>query len=119
MNRIIAKIKQIKVTPKFVLKVFFYLFLHFLYHLCEYGNQWAGSLRGGIKNIPQVARIIAVTDDFDAMSSTRSYRKKLPLDFIAQEIEKCTGTQFDPEAAKALLELYKEGAFDHLKEKEE
>lgn len=341
LNRIIAKIKQIKVTPKFVLKVFFYLFLHFLYHLCEYGNQWAGSLRGGMwkigdsgipyatlpglftalctliliawvvfygkigyytsitililrfirltikilnhhlsflpgfflgitafvavvliyqsnrqtiktqqkyrkqvedftssiikaftncidgkdaytnghsyrvaqyttmigkklgldqetldkyynigllhdigkisipdailtkpgkltpeefdiikshaqrgyeilkdvkiqediaagahyhherfdgkgypdglegKDIPQVARIIAVADAFDAMSSTRSYRKKLPLDYIAEEIERCTGTQFDPEAAKALLELYKEGAFDHLKEKEE
>ena len=70
-------------------------------------------------DIPLVGRIIAVADAFDAMSSTRSYRKKLSLDYIAQEIEHCTGTQFDPEAANALLELYKEGAFDHLKGKEE
>ena len=68
------------------------------------------------KDIPQVARIIAVADAFDAMSSTRSYRKKLPLDFIVQEIERCTGTQFDPEVAEAFLELYREGAFDNLRD---
>ena len=80
------------------------------------GNGYPEGLEG--KAIPQIARIIAVADAFDAMSSTRSYRKKLPLDFIVQEIEKCTGTQFDPEAAKALLELYHEGAFDHLRTEE-
>lgn len=69
------------------------------------------------KQIPLVARIIAVADAFDAMSSTRSYRKKLPLDYIMQEIERCTGSQFDPEISKALLELYKEGVFDHLQDK--
>ena len=68
------------------------------------------------EDVPLVARIIAVADAFDAMSSTRSYRKKLPLDFIVQEIERCTGTQFDPEVAEAFLELYREGAFDNLRD---
>ena len=70
------------------------------------------------KDIPLVARIIAVADAFDAMSSTRSYRKKLPLDYIAQEIETYAGTQFDPEVANAFLSLYEEGAFDNLRENE-
>ena len=68
------------------------------------------------KDIPLVARIIAVADAFDAMSSTRSYRKKLPLDYIAQEIEQYSGTQFDPEVANAFLSLYHEGAFDNLRD---
>lgn len=71
------------------------------------------------KDIPLVARIIAVADAFDAMSSTRSYRKKLPLDYIAKEIETYAGTQFDPEVANAFLSLYEEGAFDNLREEEE
>lgn len=85
------------------------------YHHERYdGKGYPAGLSG--KDIPQVARIIAVADAFDAMSSTRSYRKKLPLDFIVQEIERCTGTQFDPEVAEAFLELYKEGAFDNLRD---
>ena len=71
------------------------------------------------KDIPLVARIIAVADAFDAMSSTRSYRKKLPLDYIAKEIETYAGTQFDPEVANAFLSLYEEGTFDNLREAEE
>ncbi|MBR0154938.1 MAG: HD domain-containing protein [Treponema sp.] len=66
--------------------------------------------------IPQIARIISVADAFDAMSSTRSYRKKLPLDFIAEEIKRCSGTQFDPDVAEAFLQLYREGAFDNLRQ---
>lgn len=71
------------------------------------------------KDIPLVARIITVADAFDAMSSTRSYRKKLPLDYIAQEIEQYAGTQFDPEVANAFLSLYEEGAFDNLRSDED
>ena len=80
------------------------------------GNGYPEGLEG--KAIPLIARIITVADAFDAMSSTRSYRKKLPLDFIAQEIEKYSGTQFDPEVANAFLELYHEGAFNYLSDDE-
>ena len=84
------------------------------YHHERYdGTGYPDGLIG--KDIPQVARIIAVADAFDAMSSTRSYRKKLPLDYIAKEIETYAGTQFDPEVANAFLSLYEEGAFDNLK----
>ena len=65
--------------------------------------------------IPWVARIISVADAFDAMSSTRPYRKKLPMVEIVEEIKKCSGTQFDPVVTKAFLDLYEEGAFDGLK----
>ncbi len=88
------------------------------YHHERYdGTGYPDGLIG--KDIPQVARIIAVADAFDAMSSTRSYRKKLPLDYIAKEIEQYAGTQFDPEVANAFLSLYEEGAFDNLRDDNE
>ena len=88
------------------------------YHHERYdGTGYPEGLSG--KDIPLVARIISVADAFDAMSSTRSYRKKLPLDYIAQEIETYAGTQFDPEVANAFLSLYEEGAFDNLRDTEE
>ena len=63
------------------------------------------------ENIPWVARIIAVADTFDAMSSTRPYRSKLPEDFIVNEINKNAGTQFDPKVVEKFMELYADGAF--------
>ena len=66
------------------------------------------------EEIPLVARIITVADAFDAMSSTRSYREKMSLDAIIEEIKRCSGTQFDPNVAEALIELYKEGAFNQF-----
>ena len=65
------------------------------------------------EEIPWVARIIAVADTFDAMYSTRPYRKKLPLDYVAGEIEKGAGTQLDPVVVEKFMELVKEGAFDN------
>ena len=67
------------------------------------------------EKIPYVARIISVADAFDAMSSTRPYRKKLPMDFIVEEIKKCSGSQFDPVVANAFLELYDEGVFNDIR----
>ena len=39
------------------------------------------------------------------MTSKRSYRNALPIDVVRAEIEKCSGTQFDPDIAKAFLEI--------------
>ena len=47
----------------------------------------------------------AVNDSYDTMTSNRSYRKYLPQDVVRSEIEKNLGTQFDPQAAKAMLEI--------------
>ena len=58
--------------------------------------------------IPRPARIIAVADTYDAMSSSRSYRKGLPQDVVRAEIEKGKGTQFDPEFADLMLQLIDE-----------
>ena len=73
------------------------------------GKGYPDALAG--ENIPWVARIIAVADTFDAMSSNRPYRKKLPEDYIIEEIKRCAGTQLDPKVVEKFLELYKEGAF--------
>ena len=56
-------------------------------------------------DIPYVARIAAVADTFDAMTSKRSYRDSLPIDVVRAEIERCSGTQFDPNIAKVFLDI--------------
>lgn len=69
----------------------------------------------GVKGdeIPEVAQIIAVADTFDAMYSTRPYRKKLPLETVAAEIQKSAGTQLNPTVVDAFMELVHEGKFDN------
>lgn len=55
--------------------------------------------------IPFYARIIAVADSYDAMTSNRSYRKYMEQDKVRSEIENNAGTQFDPDIAKCMLEI--------------
>lgn len=57
------------------------------------------------EDIPLFARIAAVADTFDAMTTKRSYRNALPLEVVRAEIEKCSGTQFDPAIAKVFLDI--------------
>jgi putative nucleotidyltransferase with HDIG domain len=65
--------------------------------------------------ISVVARIIAVADAFDAMTSSRPYRKSLPLEVAIEEIDKCTGSQFDPEVVNSFLQvLEREQALGNL-----
>ncbi|MFF3816378.1 HD-GYP domain-containing protein [Streptomyces bluensis] len=52
--------------------------------------------------IPQCARVVAVADAFDAMTSTRCYRRARPVADALEELERCAGTQFDPEMVEAL-----------------
>ncbi len=77
-------------------------------------ERWDG--RGypkGLKEdeIPEVAQIIGVADTFDAMYSTRPYRKKMPLESVVAEIKRCRGTQLSPKVVDAFLQLVDEGAF--------
>ncbi|SDJ34071.1 HDIG domain-containing protein [Lachnospiraceae bacterium G41] len=67
-----------------------------------YPDQKAG------EDIPYFARIISVADSYDAMTSNRSYRKFLPQDVVRGEIEKNSGTQFDPNVAKCMLSIIDE-----------
>jgi putative nucleotidyltransferase with HDIG domain len=69
--------------------------------------------------IPLGARILCVADSFDAMTTNRSYRAKLAFSTAADELERHSGAQFDPQAARALLQvlrrdgqLPREGGFE-------
>jgi putative two-component system response regulator len=57
------------------------------------------------RDIPLGARILAVADSFDAMTSDRPYREALPVDKAITEIKRCAGNQFDPDVVKAFLEI--------------
>jgi HD-GYP domain-containing protein (c-di-GMP phosphodiesterase class II) len=63
-----------------------------------YPNRLAGD------QIPLGARIIFVADAYDAMTSDRAYRQAMPQRDALAELERCSGTQFDPEVVKALAE---------------
>ena len=70
-------------------------------------ERWDG--RGyplGLKgpDVPLMARIIAVADTYDAMTSDRAYRRALPHEVAVAEIERCSGTQFDPEVSHMFCE---------------
>lgn len=67
------------------------------------GKGYPSKLEG--ENIPLLARIAAVADTFDAMTSKRTYRNALPIDVVKAEIEKCSGTQFDPKVATVFLDI--------------
>ena len=67
--------------------------------------------------IPMEARIIAVADSYDAMTSKRSYRDDLPQSVVRAEMEKGKGTQFDPEYAKIMISMIDEDADYRMKEK--
>lgn len=58
------------------------------------GQGYPDGLSG--KGIPLGARIILIADTIDAMTTDRPYRKRLPLEVVIAELQKCKGTQFDP-----------------------
>ena len=57
------------------------------------------------EEIPLVARVIAVADAFDAMTSPRPHREALSLDAALEQVRRLAGEQFDPRAAEALLSI--------------
>ena len=67
-------------------------------------------------DIPEEARIIAVADAYDAMTSRRSYRNILPQGIVREEIENGRGTQFDPEFADIMLAMIDEDIEYRLRE---
>lgn len=76
-----------------------------LHHHERYDGQgYPEGLKGD--EIPLGARILAVADTFDAMSSNRSYRNALPLDAIKQELLRNSGIQFDPGILGVFIELF-------------
>lgn len=83
------------------------------YHHERYdGKGYPEGLKGD--QIPYVARIICIADAYDAMTSHRVYRKRLSDEAVCAEIERCAGTQFDPEMAVAFLRLIKDGKLQEI-----
>ena len=80
------------------------------------GFGYPGKLKG--EEIPYFARIAAVADTFDAMTSKRTYRDALPLDVVISEITRCKGTQFDPKIADVFLDIL-EHHYEEVKEIQE
>jgi response regulator RpfG family c-di-GMP phosphodiesterase len=68
-----------------------------LHHERWDGRGYPLGLKGN--DVPLIARIIAVADTYDAMTSDRAYRRALPHEVAVGEIERCCSTQFDPEVA--------------------
>jgi len=60
--------------------------------------------------IPEEARLLSVVDAFDAMISSRPYRRALATTGALAEIERCAGSQFDPAMAEAFLTAWEAGA---------
>ncbi len=83
--------------------------LHGLIDGCWCHHEWydgGGYPRGLIgQNIPLVGRVVSIADAYDAMTSDRAYRRALSHEVAIGEIERCAGTQFDPELSDAFVKL--------------
>ena len=64
------------------------------------------------EQIPVEARVLAVADAFDAMTSDRPYRHALTHGQAVAELERCAGTQFDPDVVAVFAEAWRDGALD-------
>ena len=80
------------------------------------GRGYPDGLKG--EEIPEIARIIAVADTYDAMTSKRQYREPLPQQTVKEEIVKGSGTQFDPEYASIMVKLIDRDREYNLREKD-
>ena len=77
------------------------------------GKGYPRGLKGD--EIPEIAQMIAVADCLDAMTSTRPYRKAMPLSKAISIITEISGTQLSSKVVDAFLQLVEEGAFDELR----
>jgi HD-GYP domain-containing protein (c-di-GMP phosphodiesterase class II) len=71
------------------------------------------------ESIPMEARIVAVMDSYDAMTSDRPYRKAPGKEYAIQELKAHAGSQFDPRVVEAFLDVLEENGqgavqWDHL-----
>ena len=76
------------------------------------GTGYPDGLKGG--DIPLLARIVSLSECFDAMVSARQYRKAIPLSRVVRQLNKFSGVQFDPKIVGLLLESIEEKGKDFL-----
>lgn len=85
-------------------------FKEFLNIILFHHERWDGKgYPSGLKKdeIPIEVQIITIADAFDAMNSTRTYRKKMSLYEILDELQKCSGTQFSPHIIDVAIKVFK------------
>jgi HD-GYP domain-containing protein (c-di-GMP phosphodiesterase class II) len=75
-------------------------------------ERWDGggypTRRAGL-DIPVEGRLLAIVDAFDAMTSVRPYRAAVEFEGAVAEVERCAGTQFDPDIAEAFVKAFAAG----------
>ena len=82
-----------------------------LHHQERYdGKGYPEGLKGD--RIPLGARMIAITDSYDAMVTDRPYRKRLSTDTALAELKKCGGTQFDPKLVRVFVAMIRKKTTD-------
>jgi len=82
-------------------------------------EKWGGGgYPDGLKEseIPRIARIVAVADTFDAMTTTRPYQKAMPLPYVIERIQGFSGRSFDPAVTGALEKAFAGGDLEFLGE---
>lgn len=68
------------------------------------GKGYPRGLKGG--EIPLDGRIVAVADVYDALTHERPYKEAWPVDRALEELQRCSGTQFDPEVLEAFMTVH-------------
>ena len=71
------------------------------------GKGYPDGLRG--KDIPILAKIVAVADTYDAMTTDRPYRRAMEKEAAIEELKRCSGTQLDKEVVEAFIHAYRKG----------
>ncbi|MGA2318781.1 MAG: HD domain-containing phosphohydrolase [Thermodesulfobacteriota bacterium] len=71
------------------------------------GKGYPDGLRG--EEIPILAKIVAVADTYDAMTTDRPYRKATEKEVAIEELRRCSGTQLDKEVVEAFIQAYQRG----------
>ena len=74
---------------------------------CSHEHHDGGGYPDGLAGdaIPIEARIVSCCDAYSAMTTTRPYRAAMPTEDALAELRRCSGTQFDPDVAAALIEF--------------
>jgi len=86
--------------------------------ILHHHERWdGGGYPEGLKDeeIPIEARILAIADSFDAMSSTRPYRPALPLEQVVKELRQGAGLQFDPKLVEIFIGIIEAGISERVK----
>jgi len=71
------------------------------------GRGYPNGLKG--EDIPLIAKIVSVSDTYDAMTTDRPYRRALTKTAALRELKRCSGTQFDRKVVEAFMRAYRKG----------